>query len=107
MQRHLEEISSQIHASGHALLLLDQAGWHITDNLTIPDNITLVPLPPRSPELNPVESIWQYLRDNWLSNIVFQSDEEIIAYCRDAWNKLIDRPGRIKSIGIRHWAHGF
>ncbi len=107
MQRHLEEISSQIHASAHALLLLDQAGWHITDNLAIPDNITLVPLPPRSPELNPVENIWQYLRDNWLSNIVFQSDEEIIAYCCDAWNKLIDRPGRIKSIGKRQWAHGF
>ncbi len=96
MQRHLEEISSQVHTSAHALLLLDQAGWHITDDLTIPDNITLVPIPPRSPELNPVENIWQYMRDNWLSNIVFQSEEEIVDCCCEAWNKLINKPGKIK-----------
>ena len=107
MQLHLEEISSRVRARAHALLLLDQAGWHITDKLKIPANVTLLPLPPRSPELNPTENIWQFMRDNWLSNLVFQSDEQIITYCCEAWNKLIDQPGNITSIGRRKWAHEF
>jgi len=107
MQLHLEEISSRVRAGAHALLLLDQAGWHTTDKLVIPANITLSPLPPRSPELNPAENIWQYMRDNWLSNRVFKSEEQIVALCCEAWNKLIDRPWKIMSIGRRQWAHGF
>ncbi len=107
MQRHLDEISSQVQVGAHALLLLDQAGWHTTDKLKVPDNITLVSLPPRSPELNPVENIWQYLRENWLSNIVFHSEREIVDCCCKAWNNLIDRPSKITSIGRRKWAHGF
>ena len=91
----------------HALLLLDQAGWHTTDKLKIPANVTLLPLPPRSPELNPTENIWQFMRDNWLSNLVFQSDEQIITSCCEAWNKLIDQPWNITSIGRRKWAHEF
>ena len=57
MQWHLEEISSQITPGAHAILIPDQAGWHTTTKLTIPANITLLPLPPRSPELNPVDNI--------------------------------------------------
>jgi transposase len=70
MQWHLEEISSQVAPGAHAVLILDQAGWHTTKKLAVPENITLLPLPPRSPELNPVENIWQFMRDNWLSNRV-------------------------------------
>ena len=55
------------------MLILDQAGWHTTGKLTVPSNITLMPLPPRSPELNPVENIWQFMRDNWLPNRIFES----------------------------------
>jgi hypothetical protein len=57
MQRHLEEISSQVAPEAHAALILDQAGWHTTGKLNIPSNITLMSLPPRSPELNIVENI--------------------------------------------------
>jgi hypothetical protein len=71
MALHLAEISRAIEPGAQAVLLLDQAGWHLSDKLTIPDNITLMPLPPKSPELNPVENIWQYMRDNWLSNRIF------------------------------------
>ena len=70
-------------------------------------NITLLPLPPRSPELNPVENIWQFVRDNWLSNRVFGSYEQIVEYCCDAWNRLMGQPWMIMSIGLRDWAHGF
>jgi putative transposase len=75
--------------------------------LNVPDNITLLPLPPRSPELNPVENIWQYPRENWLSNRIFRGYEDILALCCDAWNRLTNRPWKIMSIGLRDWAHGF
>ena len=64
-------------------------------------------LPPKSPELNPVENIWQFMRDNWLSNRVFTSYDDILDHCCDAWNKLVDQPWRIMSIGLRDWAHRF
>ena len=70
---HLAEISSQVAPGAHAVLMLDQAGWHLSGKLTIPDNITLLPLPPKCPELNPVENVWQFLRENWLSNRIFSS----------------------------------
>ncbi len=75
-----------------AILILDQAGWHGAKALEVPDNITLLPLPPRSPELNPVENIWQFIRDNWLSNRVFTSYDDILDHCCYAWNSLIDQP---------------
>jgi len=68
MALHLEEISLAVAPGAHAILLLDQAGWHVSKRLSIPDNITLLPLPPKSPELNPVENIWQFMRDNWVRN---------------------------------------
>ena len=106
MAAHLADISATVDAGAHAVLMLDQAGWHMSSKLAVPDNITLLPLPPRSPELNPVENVWQFMRDNWLSNRVFQSYEDIVALCRDAWNNLVDRPWKIMSIGMRQWAHG-
>ena len=105
MQAHLAEISAAIDPGAHGVVIVDQAGWHMSSKLNVPDNITLLPLPPRSPELNPVENIWQFLRDNWLSNRIFKSYDEIVALCCDAWNKLIDRPWKIMSIGMRDWAH--
>ena len=101
MQEHLTEISATVDPGAHAVLILDQAGWHTTAKLIVPENITLLPLPPRSPELNPVENIWQYIRDNWLSNRVFKSYDDIVAFCCEAWNNLIDRPWKIMSIGCR------
>ena len=106
MALHLAEISAAVAPGAHAVLVLDQAGWHMSDALAIPDNITLLPLPPRSPELNPQENIWQFMRDNWLSNLVFQSYDDIVEYCCEAWNKLVERPWVIMSIGLREWAHG-
>jgi transposase len=106
MALHLAEISRAVAPGAHAVLLLDQAGWHLSEKLDIPQNITLMPLPPKSPELNPVENIWQFIRDNWLSNRIFQSYDDIVDHCCFAWNKLIDQPWTIMSIGLRTWAHG-
>ncbi len=104
---HLEEIAFHVAPGAHAVLLLDQAGWHGSAELVVPPNITLMPLPPRCPELNPVENVWQFMRDNWLSNRIFKSYDDIVDHCCFAWNKLVDQPWRIMSIGMRHWAHGY
>ena len=79
MNAHLVEISAQVDIGAHAVLILDQAGWHASKQLKVPGNITLLFLPPKSPELNLVENVWQYLRDNWLSNRVFRSYDDIVA----------------------------
>ena len=107
MTAHLAEISQAVDANAYAVVLLDQAGWHLSAKVQVPDNITLMPLPSRSPELNPVENIWQFMRDNWLSNTVFTSHENIVTHCCEAWNNLIDEPWKIMSIGLRQWAHGY
>lgn len=107
MNAHLAEIASQVAADAHAVLLLDQAGWHLAGALDVPDNITLLPLPAKCPELNPQENVWQFLRDNWLSNLIFKSYDTIVDHCCHTWNRLIDEPWRIMSLGLRDWAHGF
>jgi DDE superfamily endonuclease len=91
----LAEISLAVAPGAHALVLLVQAGWHGSTKLPIPDNITLLPLSPKSPELNPVENIWQFMRDNWLSNRVLKSYDDILDHCCFAWNKLIDMPNYV------------
>jgi transposase len=107
MNLHLAEIATEVASGNHAVLLVDQAGWHMSKRLAVPSNITIVLLPPKCPELNPVENIWQFMRDNWLSNRVFKSYDDILHHCCYSWNKLIDQPWRIMSIGLRGWAHEF
>jgi transposase len=105
MNEHLAEISAQVAPGVHAVLVLDGAGWHQTGGkLNVPDNITLLPLPPYAPELNPMENVWEYLRANKLCALVWDTYDAIINACRDAWNFLVDDPDRIRSIGIRKWA---
>ena len=105
MQRHLEEISLHVARGSHGVLLMDRAGWHQTGRLNVPENLTIILLPPRSPELNPVENIWQYLRQNWLSNRVFPDYGAILDASCDAWNRMIAMPDTIRSIGWRDWAY--
>lgn len=107
MQCHVQEMSAQVTPGAHAVVLLDQAGWHTSRTLVITPNMTLLPLPPRSPELNPVENVWQFLRENWLSNRVFKSYDDIVALSCEAWNELTEQPWKIMSLGLRDWAHGF
>jgi len=105
MNLHLAEIGAQIAPGAHAVLILDGAGWHRPGGkLKVPDNISLLPLPPYSPELNPVENIWQYLRQNYLANRVFNTYTTIVDACCDAWNALVAQPAKITSIATRHWA---
>ena len=100
MQLHLDEIARSVRRGAHAVLLLDRAGWHTTPALRLPNNITMS----RAPELNPVENIWQHLRQTWLSNRVFDTYDDIIDAACDAWRRLIAQPETITSIGSRQWA---
>lgn len=103
MSLHLTEIATVAGPDAHAVLILDGAGWHSARALRVPDNITLLPLPPYSPELNPVENVWQYLKHNFLNNRVFPSYTDILDACCHAWNRLCADKGRIKSITTRDW----
>lgn len=105
MAEHLKEISTQIAPGAHAVLICDGAGWHQTGGrLKVPDTITLLPLPPYCPELNPMENVWDYLRQNKLCSLVWDTYEAIIDACENAWNWFVNDKQAIKSIGTRKWA---
>ena len=105
MYEHLKAISAQVAPGAHAVLICDGAGWHQTGGrLRVPDNITLLPLPSYCPELNPMENVWHYLRENQLCSLVWDSYEAIVDACATAWRFFINDPDRIRSIGYRTWA---
>ena len=105
MNLHLAEISRTVQPGAFAVVQLDGAGWHKPGSqLRVPDNIALLPQPPYSPELNPTENVWQFLRQNYLSNRVFENYDAILDACCSAWNALMALPDTIRSIGTRDWA---
>ncbi len=105
MNLHLAEISRHVSPGAHAVVTLDGVSWHQPGGaLRVHDNISLLPLPPNSPQLNPQENIWQYLRQNHLSNRIFDTYDTIVDACCYAWNSLAAQPDRITSIATRNWA---
>jgi transposase len=104
MSLHLAAISRKVATGSHAALVLDGAGYHIADALAVPDNITIVRLPPYAPELNPMENVWEYLRANKLAITVFDDYDHIVDTTCAAWNFFADHPARIASITTRSWA---
>jgi transposase len=87
----------------HTVMVWDGAGWHDKRALDVPDTLTLLELPPYSPELNPVERLWLYLRERYLSIRILDDTEAIIDACCEAWNQLIAEPGRIQSLCDYPW----
>jgi len=104
MQRHIEEIARHVSEGAVGVVLMDRASWHTTKKLKWPDNVRPLFIPPASPELNPAEQIWQYLRQTYLSNRVFPTYDDILDAACDAWNKLLAEAGRIASIATRSWS---
>lgn len=104
MNEHLRFISAQVGASGgdrHVVLVLDRAGWHRAKALVVPRNITLLHLPPYSPELNPIERVWAYLKSHYLSNRVYVDYDDLFAASREAWNTLTE--AQLQSICRTPW----
>ena len=104
MQLHLDEIAKNVTRGYHAVVIMDGAGWHFAKKLDIPKNITIIKLPPYSPELNPMEQVFQQLRKLRLSNTCYKSYEEIDQACVDVWNEFIEKKGNIKNLASRKWA---
>ena len=103
MSRFLSDFAQTLREDTHAVMVLDQAGWHGAKALKVPGTITLVPLPPYSPELNPVERVWLYLRERFLSLRVFADYRAIVDACCAAWNRLVADPGRLRSLCDQPW----
>jgi hypothetical protein len=104
MRLFLAELSSALPADTHAVLVLDRAGWHVSADLALPTNLTLIHLPAYAPELNPVEPVWLFLRERWLSHRVLAGGYEAVldAACA-AWNALTAEPGRLRSLTSFPW----
>lgn len=89
----------------HSLIILDQAGWHTTGKIKKFDNITLIPLPAASPELNATEQVSRQLREDNLANRCFENKEDIVQSCCDAWNNFDSKPGAVQKLCSRSWSN--
>ena len=98
MNLFLASFAQQLEPGTHAALLLDQAGWHASPRLAVPDNITLLALPAYSLELNPVERVWLYLRERFLSHRLLADYPAVLDAACDAWNALVAEAGRLASL---------
>ncbi len=103
MDLFLAGFAETLPAGVHAVLLLDQADWHGKAALHVPDNVTLLPLPPYSPELNPEERVWLYLRERYLSFRLHQSETAIVDALCTAWNALRAETGRLTTLASYPW----
>lgn len=92
----LRMLGEELKPDEHAVLIMDQAGWHKSKALTLPENITVLYLPPYSPELNPVERLWADLRSHYLSNRVFEDYAHLLKAGAEAWQQLT--PDRLRSV---------
>ncbi len=104
MQKHLDAIAEEIEPGHHGIVIVDCASWHTTQKLKLPGNMSLLPLPPASPELNPTEQVWQVLRDRYLANRCFGSYDDIVDCCCEAWNSFTLEKGNVKNLCSREWA---
>jgi len=103
MQAFLEAFARTIGDDEHVALVLDRAGWHSGKRLRVPDNITLVPLPAYSPELNPVERVWLYLKERFLSLRLLNDYKAIVTAASKAWKRLCREAGRLTSLTSYPW----
>jgi len=100
LKQFIEEISRDV----HVLLLWDQAGFHTSKKLKIPENVTIVPLPPYSPELNPVENLWYYLRSHYWTNRIYADYDALRFAAVDAWQKSALDKEIVKSVCFTKYA---
>ena len=104
MRQHLMQISQKTKPGRHAVVVMDGAGWHTDDIADDFENLTIMKLPPYSPELNPIEQVWSWIRQHHLANRCFQGYEDIVDACTTAWNDFVDDTKRIMNMCSRDWA---
>lgn len=103
MDIHLELISKATPCGKHSVVLMDNAGWHQESLAEKYDNITIIRLPPYSPELNPVEQVWSQMRQHSLANRVFEDLDELLSAVCDGWNTFREDAKAVISLCFRQW----
>jgi transposase len=98
MNAFLQQFSDELPDDAHAVMVLDRAGWHVAGGLQIPSNVTPVLLPPKSPELNPTENLWHYLRSHYWSNRLYRTWDELKEAAIIAWRRVCLVPEMIQSV---------
>lgn len=98
MNQFLLQFSRELQEDVHGVMVLDRAGWHTAGALEVPPNVTLVHLPPKSPELNPVENLWHYLRSHYWSNRLYKTWDDLSAAATDAWRRVCLVPELVMSV---------
>jgi transposase len=98
VNRFLEEFARQLAPGVHAVLLWDNAPYHVSGDLVVPANVSLIGLLPYSPELNPVENLWHYLRAHHWSNRVYADYDALQEAAMEAWCKVCLDPEKIRSV---------
>lgn len=93
-----KEFKKETDTGVHVVMLWDQAGFHMSKKVKVPENVTLIPLPPYSPELNPIENLWHYLRSHYWSNRSYVDYDELRLAAIDAWQKSVLDADLIKSV---------
>ena len=96
MNAFLKVLDAERKPDEHFVLIMDRAGWHVSRELEMPDGITALLQPPYSPELNPVENLWHYLRSHYLSNRAYVDYDALLEAGTDAYRRLT--PEVIKSV---------
>lgn len=95
--------TAQTFLGDYCVMLLDSAGWHRAKDLCVPDTMALVPLLPYSPELNPVEHIWEYLRENSLRNAACGSLDEVVDLLSAGLKTLSEQPDNVHNMTCFDW----
>jgi len=103
MEKHLALISQKVPKGRHAVIVVDGAVWHQAHLIEKFNNLSIIKLPPYSPELNPIEQVWQWLRQNELANRCFSGYENIVDECSRAWNVFISDTSRVIKLCSRDW----
>jgi transposase len=103
MKKHLEQISQATPAERHAVVIMDGAGWHTEEIADEFENVSIIKLPPYSPELNPIEQVWSWLRQHYLSNQSFTDYENIVSKICHAWNEFLGCSKRVTKMCTREW----
>ena len=104
MQLMLDELGQAVTPGAHGVVIMDRAGWHCANDLTVPGNLTPVFLPAYSPELNAIERLWLYLKERFLSHRLWPTYDDILDACDRAWTTLRADTGRIRSLCSYEWA---
>lgn len=104
MKKHLAQISAATAKGRYAVVVMDGAGWHTDDIADDFENLAILKLPPYSPELNPIEQVWSWLRQNHLANRCFETYDAIVDACAQAWSSFISDTARVSIMCSREWA---